>query len=374
MKLLYVANIRLPTEKAHGIAIMKMCEALTRAGIDVQLVVARRFTSFAGTPHEAYGIRDLFKIVRLPVIDLFGVGLRGRLPFLVECLTFYTSLFFWLLLQPRERIIYTRNRTALLCALFGFRVIFECHARTSKRFLFFLARRAVRIVVISHSLKDEFLQAGFKEEHLLVAPSGVDVERFGGISKAQARGELGLPHGQFLAVYTGGFTSLGEDKGVLDVFDALVRARAVHFLAAGAKPEELVRYSEQARAMGLSERVTLLGHVPHGSIPLYLCAADVLLMPYHSQRYRHHLSPMKMFEYMASGRPIVASDVPTVREVLDEHSAMLVPPGNPEAMAEAFMRLAQDPQLGERLAAEARSRVYRYSWEERARRVVDFIS
>jgi len=90
--------------------------------------------------------------------------------------------------------------------------------------------------------------------------------------------------------------------------------------------------------------------------------------------YRFFMSPLKMFEYMASRRPIVATDLPSIREVLSESSAVLVPPGNTEKLKEAIKYLIDNPEAGKKLADNAFQKVQEYTWDKRAEKIVDFIT
>src|SRR3989344_7630837 len=146
MRLLYVANARIPTEKAHGIAIMKACQAFVRADVKVTLVVAKRKNVLPPDAHAFYEIPDPFSIVRLPTLDLFGIA-GGRAIFFTQAFTFYTSLFFWTLFQPRSQIIYTRDAPVCLLSLLGFEVFLECHAAPEKGSYYWLAHLTRGVIV-----------------------------------------------------------------------------------------------------------------------------------------------------------------------------------------------------------------------------------
>jgi glycosyltransferase involved in cell wall biosynthesis len=125
------------------------------------------------------------------------------------------------------------------------------------------------------------------------------------------------------------------------------------------------------------QRVRLVGYVPPGEVPLWLAAADVLALPNSageaiSARYT---SPLKLFEYMAAGRGIVASDLPSLREVLEDGAnARLVAPDSPADLARGLLELLDDPALAERLGARAQADVAGRTWDSRARAVLDFIA
>src|SRR5262249_4782932 len=145
------------------------------------------------------------------------------------------------------------------------------------------------------------------------------------------------------------------EKGV----DTLVRAvpllEGVHAVVAGGTPDEMASLEALAARVGASN-LTMTGYLPPSSVPAILHAADVLVLP-HSGRFTHsalYTSSLKQFEYMAMQRPIVASDLPSTREILhNEQSALLVPPDDPIALANGIRRALEDRELRERLSAEA---------------------
>jgi glycosyltransferase involved in cell wall biosynthesis len=122
-------------------------------------------------------------------------------------------------------------------------------------------------------------------------------------------------------------------------------------------------------ALGLSARTEMPGTVPQAQVAAELGRAAVVAVPFlHTGMTERHTSPLKAFEAMAAGRPIVASDLPSSREFLrDGHNALLVRPGDPALLAEALRRLLADAALAERLARNAWDEAPAYSWEARGR-------
>jgi glycosyltransferase involved in cell wall biosynthesis len=89
--------------------------------------------------------------------------------------------------------------------------------------------------------------------------------------------------------------------------------------------------------------------------------------------FAYYMSPLKMFEYMAAKRPIIATDLPAIREILDDKMAIIIPPGDPEALAEAVKRLLDDPIQAEKLSDQAYAKVQEYTWAKRVLAIVDFL-
>ena len=143
----------------------------------------------------------------------------------------------------------------------------------------------------------------------------------------------------------------------------------------GGTPEDLPRIEMIVTAPG-SHRVKLVGYVPPTQVPTYLAAADVLTVPNSAKAAvsRYYTSPLKLFEYMASGRPIIASDLPSLREIIThEETALLVPPDDARAFAAAVERLRYDADLARRLAANSLQLVADYTWDNRAAQIIQLI-
>ena len=127
--------------------------------------------------------------------------------------------------------------------------------------------------------------------------------------------------------------------------------------------------------MELGNRIHFKGFVPPSDLDIERQHAAVFVVPnIDSTVGRFHTSPLKLFEAMASRRPLVASNLPAIREVLThERNALLVPPSNPRALATALCSLMSDRQLSERLAATAFEDVQQYSWDKRAEKICSLL-
>jgi len=399
VKLLYVANARLPTEKAHGVQIMKMGEAFVQGGADVELVVPFRVQPAqmrqAGDVWDYYGIRRRFKLTRLPSLDLLFLdrylpGWLAYLPFYVQALTFNLCALFYGLLRPAE-VLYSRDWMSFLLWLpwrwLRKRILvleehtFPHHGGWGARLHLAVSRRVDRLVVITQRLKELYVAAGVPAGRVLVAPDGVDLARFENLpGRDEARRQLGLPLEKPIVGYVGRFHTLGVSKG-LDVLveaAALLRERGaeITLCLVGGPEESFPALRELARQCGLPEdELILVDRVPLQIVPPYMRAFDVCAMPFPwTEHYAHYMSPLKMFEYMASGTPVVATDLPATREILrDGQNAVLVPPDDPEALAQGLRRVLDMPDRGQQLATQARQDVVSFTWERRAANVLSFV-
>lgn len=218
-------------------------------------------------------------------------------------------------------------------------------------------RSATRVLPVTQVLADVVAAAGVPRDRLRVVPNGVVLERF---PEQPERAE---------AVVTLGFVGFVRDWHGMD---ALIRQMAsdpapLRLVVVGdgpARPD----LEALAAGLGLADRVRFTGVVEHALVPAAVAGFDIALQP----KVVAYASPLKIFDYMAAGRAIVAPDQPNIREILrHEETALLFNPADPNALWQAVQRLAADPALRARLGAAARAELVRqdYTWAGNARRV-----
>jgi glycosyltransferase involved in cell wall biosynthesis len=226
---------------------------------------------------------------------------------------------------------------------------------------------APRIVAVSRELGLRLQEGGVPGERILVVPNGVDTSLF------QPEGEV-LPAELSAEVVVGFVGSLKPWHGLDLLANAFDRVAGedprFHLLVVGNGPEAGCVSDLAARHRG---RVTHVPEVQHRDIPAYLRRMDVAVAPYPALEGFYY-SPLKVLEYMASGRAVVASAVGQLRDLLEpDVTGVLVPPGDPEALATALRRLADHPgertALGGAAAEEARRR---HGWRDRASGILEW--
>ncbi len=359
MKLLYVANMRVPTEKAHGAQIFKTCEALAAQGVEVELVATDRFTPVHEDPFAYYGIEKPFPLVLLPVPDIVS---WGKIGFWIESFVFALRARAHAR-RTRPDIIYGRDELVLW--LLPGKVVWEPHRGAWNLAARVLSRRAHKIITISQGLKDYFVSWGVDAKRIAVAHDGIDLVPFGHtLSKEESRKRLGLPPGVPLAMYAG---RLDGWKGT-DTLLAAAKDIPMELAIIGGEPAQVAKHRSQF------PRVHFLDFRPYRELANNLAAADVLVLPNtgKDETSARFTSPLKLFAYMAAGKPIVAADLASIREVIDEECAYFFEPDNPESLARSVARAAADPGAPGR-AVLARERVKAYSWNTRARHIIDFL-
>jgi glycosyltransferase involved in cell wall biosynthesis len=236
------------------------------------------------------------------------------------------------------------------------------------------------VVVVSEVLRDQLVEQGVEAERILVNPNGVDVDALSRVRAhppAQWRRRLGRPE----APTVGFIGTFGLWHGVRVLPEIIARVASARddvrwiIVGAGALFEE-VRAEIDRR--GLLDRVELTGVVPRERAVELLAACDVCVSPHvpNPDGTRFFGSPTKLFEYMGLARPIVASDLEQIGEVIEhESTGLLCPPGDPEAAALAVVRLLGDHALRDRLGAAALTEAEsRYTWDAHARRILDAVA
>ena len=361
MKILYLANIRLPTEKAHGIQIMKTCEAFARLGHKVELVVPTRRTHIADDPFTYYDVDKNFALSMLRVPDFVRFG---RFGFLLSALLFSERARFLRSFWEAD-VIYSRDAFVLLqYLLLGRKLVFEAHAGL-QGVSGFVARHAYRVVAISHGVRDAFVAAGVPSAACVVAPDGIDLDAFAQSEpKDAARVRLGLPLDKKIVLYAG---RLDGWKGVGTLCDAAaLLPEDVLVSIIGGEPGQVAAFAERY------PRVRFLGYRPYRELPGNQAAADVLVLPNtgKDETSVRYTSPLKLFTYMASGVPIVTSDTPATREVLSDDDAYFFTPDDPDALAAQARAILGDEYAAHARAERAKEKVKEYTWTKRVEHIL----
>ena len=370
MKLLYIANIRLPTEKAHGVQIMEMASAFTAAGAEVELVVPRRKNHIGDDPFDFYRVEKTFTITRLFTWDLVAFG---RIGFTIESLTFSFAALVHALRSDDDVVVYSRDEFILfLLSFFSKRYVYEPHIGKWHFIVRSAMTGALLATPITIGLEDFFIKKGVPAGRMIVSPDGVNLERFTHQEGRElSRERLGLPKTKYLVLYSGHLYARKGPQLLAEAAQYFDQNTVAVFV--GGTNEDIALFK---RAYGNKENILIVGHKPHEDIPYFLSAADVLILPNSgkSDDARLYTSPMKLFEYMTSGVPIVASDVPSLREILTPESAIFFAPDDAHDLADKVKFVISEPKQSALLAKHARNVVEGYSWKKRAAAILKEIN
>lgn len=213
-------------------------------------------------------------------------------------------------------------------------------------------QEADRVLTIGEAMRDDLVQRGIPAEKIDIIPNGVDT----GIFQPQVRDEqlsasLGLS-GVPTFGYVSNMDHYRESQETLVRAAAELRDRGsdLHCLLIGDGPRrELLE--ALAEELGVTDRVHFLGRVQHEQIPAYYSLIDLFVVPRVPERAATFVTPLKPFEAMATGRPVIVSDLPALREIVDEpHRGLSFRPGDAVALADVLERLQRDPEEARRLA------------------------
>lgn len=397
MRIAIIAPSAMPSRRANTIQTAKMAQAFARLDHQIFLIVPSLSpspfrTRAKGTDSEKgstfwqsfshhYGLTTPFQITLLPSLPAFK-----RYDFALQSLI--------LARRWHADLIYTRlPQAAALSSLLGIKTIFEIHdfpqggaAKGLK--IFIHGKGALRLVTITHALAQALTQAfpqilttspqAALNPFLIIAPDGVDLDRYTPwLTVQQARQKLqaqgfSIPN-QFIAGYSG---HLYAGRGIELILELARQLPNILFLLMGGEEADLQRWKANLGKQNLPN-LQLLGFIPNTELPLYQMACDVLLMPYQEKvaassggNIAAYLSPMKLFEYLASGRPILSSNLPVFGEILNSTNAILLPPQDTIAWVTTLRELQHSPSLRQQLSQAARQTALKYNWEERARNIL----
>jgi glycosyltransferase involved in cell wall biosynthesis len=368
----------MPTEKAHGFQVMKMCEAFANLGITVELWVPKRFNPIKDDPFVYYNIRKFFVFKKISVIDFIPLSkYLGKFANFVESISF--SVFTMFKLKSYEAdIIYTRDQfVGLFLGLLNRSFIYEVHSFPGKPFFYGrIWKKAYRIVTITAALKQKIIERGIDGGKILVASDAVDLAAFDAVKtdKEELKMELGLPK-EFLVGYIGRFKTLGMEKGIKTMIEALPMLDSdIKMVFVGGEEQEIKEYKTLAGRLNVLPQCVFIGYQPYSKIIKYTKAMDVVIIPFPNKpHYAYYASPLKLFEYMASGRPIIASNLPALREILNDKNALFFKPDDANNLARAIKMIKSSQMLGYHLSQQALADVREYTWDNRARYILEFI-
>lgn len=375
MKIAVITNSRIPSLTANSIQAMKVTQALMQLGHEIRMFAPRETAPASRESLAAqYGLRLVPGLELLPSekhlkrFDFIFHAQRAAKQFNADLI--YT----WL------------PQSAVFALWMGYPVILEMHADVAGRMgawwlrQFWKAKGKKLMTVTTSALRsalERSTKLKFKDEALLIAPNGVELEKYDGLpNPSEARRQLNLPDG-----LTVGFTGhIYPGRGADLLFELAKQMPRVNFLWVGGTPD-LVEFWRSKLTEAKIMNVTMTGFVKHEMIPFYQAASDILLMPYSrsvsassGQDIAEVINPMKMFEYMASGRAIVSADLPSIREVLNEGSAVFCEPANVEKWKLEIESLLADESRRHVLGSQARKDVEQLTWLEREYLIMNRLS
>ena len=376
-KIFYFANI-FPGIKANHLQRAKMLDSFTRNSVEAKFILRR-------LKESTENIKSLYDLRSKPECE--EIGSIKILPIRYD---FYYKLN--LTKKLRELNNSETRETAAIYARYDSGYLVEKIAqfkvnRAPKPFLKFVVevhqddynpevlKLLDGVVVLNTFLKNHLIESGIDAKKILVAGSGVDLdayEKIFGRDVSSIRKELGLPTDRYIIGYTG---NLSGDKIDTLVKSAKYLEEAYLIVIVGGNADDIKRTRQLITREKVDSRIRLEGHKPASRVPLYQLSSDILAMPYSRKlSFLNSRSPQKLYEYMATRKPIVSSDFEITRSILDDESCVFIEPNDPKAMSEAFELCVKDRSFSRSISERAFDTVQNFSYEKRAKRVMDFIS
>ncbi|PKN42481.1 MAG: hypothetical protein CVU60_05690 [Deltaproteobacteria bacterium HGW-Deltaproteobacteria-18] len=365
--LTYIAKSKIPSRHANSVQVVNMICAFAPLvqRLDAYLPggFARIFHLWTGKLFANYGL-SIPRNVHVHFVSQSGRGFEKNVLRQIP--------------SSCEGSIFTRSaEIAWKLAERNAPVLFESHvfSRDAKqvplpRFIQAMnASRAAGIVGISQEISDSYLAAGLMQKRLITSADGVDPTVF---SRALPGG-LGHLFGQHIydrptLVYTG---SLSHEKGAAFLAEAATRMGHINFVIIGGNAKESAALAVRYNCANLF----LHQSVPHKEIPSILQDANMLVMPYLPEgALIPYMSPLKLFEYLATGKPILSSDLSVLRPFLtDGENCLLFSPGSLDSLCAQVNRLlTMTPEKKERLRDNQLRSAMRHTWTNRAKTILEW--
>lgn len=372
----FSGHVRIPSSGASSIHIMKMCSAYSSMGNDVDLYVSNIKTEYSKEdPYAFYGVNESFIIKK----SFIGNNSISQL-FQLAILTPLKGLL------KKTDFVHSRNLASAWAAAFIFKlpVVYEMHGmpesnpKALKMFEQLVkSSNCLFIVAITELLAKDLREYICFSKDVFVFPDGFSVtldERNNSFSSYKA--ELKKKYkDRPLALYSG---HLYEGRGVELIIELSKELSDIDFILIGGRESDVIKYQEITK--GISN-IHFLGFVPPSQVHLYQKSADILLMPYANQVFvpggvdtSKYASPLKMFEYMDSGVPIISSSLPILKEVLKSGSnCLMFDYSDYHGWLSGIKLLLSDFELARSISLKAKKDVIKYSWENRAKGILDLV-
>lgn len=372
MTIYYIAHCRFPSPRAHAIQIAKMTEAMRLSAADVHLVVPARINSITQSPKEFYGLRTDIPVHFLPVLNAYSWGKVGYVLGGISFLVSYWIFFLWKKFRGERFLLYTIDMdefSFIGVSFLGVPFVIEIHG--AKQYGILLKRmfnRARAILTINTIIKENLVKNfSVPEEKIIVHPNGIDTELFSQtVDKGAWRDRWKIARDIPLVLYVG---KCYDWKGMGILHEAFRLLPQITFAFVGCTKREFEKVTrapcEYANALFFGER-------PYQEMPLWMKSADILLVlgTQKNDYSYYHTSPMKLFEYLPTGVPILASNTPAIRDAVSSNEVFLYEPDDAESFVQNVRAILEDTSRARAVALRALESARGFSWEKRAKTIL----
>lgn len=401
-KIIIIYNSRIPTEKANGYQTFKTAESMIMQNKEVEIWAPKRFNLKDLKKRDLkdyYNLSKIPRVVKINVIDFLSlIKFENFLSVYLKLIsniiltaTFSCGVLLRILFRnDKEAVYFTRdvNLSSFLINLIPSirrKLFIELHnlplIKNRKNRQVRILEKCAGIICLTDVMQNELIKNDINKSNIIHEPDAVDINQFKiNITKKEARGILKLPINKKIFLYIGKFHTLGNEKGIPEIIKSvkyLDLNEEYKIYIVGGPLDRVKNYKQIIRNYKIDDdKFVFLGRQEVKTIPIWLKAADILLMPHPKTIfYQKYVSPLKLFEYMCSNNPIIASDLDSIREILiHENNSYLVHPGSSKSIARAIKLLLKDENLSTKIAKKAFIDVDNFSWIKRGERIIKFIS
>ena len=358
MEINYFAELNLPSKNAYSIHVMKMCNALTKNNINVNLYIFNKKKNI--NIHKIYNCKKKFKIV---VLDIFKFNFFNRLKYSLKLLKIFDKK------KDKKNLIISRSIIgAIIFSYFKYDIILEIHHELTgftkylfnfcKKFNFF---RSIKFIFISQSLYKKF---NLKNQHIIL-DDAVDIDDFNYKKKIKIKKRT--------CVYTG---SLAKGKGLEKIFEISKFTKKIKFDVYG----DFTNSDYNKGDFTNFSNVNYLGYTEYKNIPKILKMYDVVLMPYSKKVFvraknietSKYMSPMKLFDYMAGKKIIIASKMPVYKHILNNNNSILVNDHSARTWAKKINYVFNNLNHLNKIKKNAFKTAKKYTWDLRVKKIIKF--
>lgn len=372
MKIIYVGSPPLLTRGASAIHMFKMCQAFGQLGHDITLFLPPYDNKV--NIYSYYGVEKNFDIKTI----------LSTKNFLRQIIHGLSCIIHFAVNKPEYDIVITRNIIFTFFSTVFLRIptIYDAHHPLVNRAAEFMfntfkdSRYLVRFMTNSGGLADYYIDKGLPTAKLKVLHNGVELDKYKrGKTIKQARKLTKLPEDKQVVLYSG---NIYKGRGIEQLIEASESFKQALFYVLGGEQQDIDRYEKLLTDKKVNN-FKFLGFVDQDKVKDYLYSADVLVMPYGKSmtigpgtQAAEFTSPIKLFEYMASKRVIVATMINSVMEILEDgKNAILVEPDDTKSLAKGIRKALGNTENSAKLSGQAFSDVQNYSWQQRAQRMIE---
>lgn len=388
VKVITTIDGNIPSRYAHSFNIMKMTQGFIDSGYDAELVTICTYKTLLNklkirSLQNHYGVGKELKVDYIPIFTRQGlkktIGLVNADKKIADKI-----------LSKDPDVVFCRSYfTTVECVLRGLPTIVETHATNfdcnpGLKAIYGIAsdKNFLGLVTINEKLAEEYIQRGVPRDKVITLEDGVDLKQFDIEDNIFFwRNKYNLPIDKKILLYSGG---MYKEKGIESIILTQQRleqdSNEYITVFIGGNKEQVLEWKRFSQDIGV-RNVMFLGFKPNALLPGYFKCADVLMMPYDTNiNYKvmdiNTTSPLKLFEYMASGRPILTSDIAVVRKIVcHEKSAFLAKENNIESQAKIVEYIINNKDKAREVSENAKELVKKYEWKHRCSIILDkFIS